>query len=345
MNNPLTPLGLEHVCAEFRHDCSIEETFTSQVARIIEELVTDAMKRLRSPPALKLLERDPELHFRVYVWLRLLLHHRRVAVYHRNVFATFYAESLIKRLQDNQQIIEALHQAFPGEVVDVNDTRDVGNPFVIRMSLFAFIEYTADVDNALVNAAVTDGYVYMSLHEAARILQEAVKQHFLRRVEYDSGTLSLIASDEFIGSSLERLTTLMNELDEPPVHSKFYYAGDAEKPPCVTDLLSRLATGHNLTHNERFFLSRFLIKIGWGEQQIVEAFSASPDFSESITRSQVARLMQDPGRMPHSCKTLRSIGICKCDCGVKNPVVWMMHQERRRRYRETQEAREDDHGD
>ncbi len=97
-------------------------------------------------------------------------------------------------------------------------------------------------------------------------------------------------------------------------------------PPCIKAILEALIAGENLSHHQRFALASFLINIGAEIDAILELFRRSPDFNERIARYQIEHIAGLRGSrkkyLPYSCATMKSLGLCIANCGVKNPLVY-----------------------
>jgi len=97
-------------------------------------------------------------------------------------------------------------------------------------------------------------------------------------------------------------------------------------PPCIRELIDTLMRGENLSHHQRFALATFLINIGVDTELVVKLFSYSPDFNEKVARYQVEHLAGLKGSkkkyLVYSCNTMKTLGMCKSDCGIKNPLLY-----------------------
>ena len=101
---------------------------------------------------------------------------------------------------------------------------------------------------------------------------------------------------------------------------------DVAYPPCIKTLINSLLSGENLSHHQRFAIAAFLVNIGANLDAILELFKRSPDFNEKIARYQIEHIAGLRGSkkkyLPYNCTTMRSLGICVGDCGVKNPLTY-----------------------
>lgn len=97
-------------------------------------------------------------------------------------------------------------------------------------------------------------------------------------------------------------------------------------PPCIRDFIGTLMRGENLSHHQRFALATFLINFGVDVEIVLKLFSYSPDFNEKIARYQIEHLAGLRGSrkkyLVYSCNTMKTLGMCKAECGIKNPLLY-----------------------
>ncbi len=97
-------------------------------------------------------------------------------------------------------------------------------------------------------------------------------------------------------------------------------------PPCINSLLENLLRGENLSHHQRFALATFLINIGLDVEIVLQLFRYSPDFNEKIARYQIEHLAGLRGSrrkyLTYSCGAMKVLGMCKAECGIKNPLQY-----------------------
>jgi DNA primase large subunit len=98
-------------------------------------------------------------------------------------------------------------------------------------------------------------------------------------------------------------------------------------PPCIRDILESLLRGENLSHHQRFAIATFLINLSVDIELMIKLFSRSPDFNEKIARYQIEHLAGLRGSKKryfvYSCNTMKTLGMCKADCGIKNPILYL----------------------
>ena len=162
----------------------------------------------------------------------------------------------------------------------------------------------------LVNRLVLKGEVYLTLYEAARLLEEEVRRHVEERLDTKVDTLP-----EELTRRMERLKLLwaekrgqrqFGELPKDVVNAAF--------PPCIRSLYDAAKAGRRLSHIGRFSLTTFLVNIGMSVDEVVDLFRNVADFNERMTRYQVEHIAGEKGSrtkyIPPRCDTLRTHGVC-----------------------------------
>jgi len=163
----------------------------------------------------------------------------------------------------------------------------------------------------LVNRLLLNGEVYLTRHEAARLLQEEIRRHIERRPD-------LNVRSRLQDPILERVDRLkqtyasrvgevqFEELPREVVNEAF--------PPCIRQLYDAAKSGRHLSHVGRFTLTSFLLNAGMEPGEVVNLFRSSSDFNERMTRYQVEHIAGDKGSrtkyIPPRCETLRTHGVC-----------------------------------
>jgi DNA primase large subunit len=162
----------------------------------------------------------------------------------------------------------------------------------------------------LVNRVVMKGEVYLTLDEAARLLEEEALRHVEEKLDIKVGALP-----EELTRRVERLKLLfaekrgtrqLGELPKEVVNAAF--------PPCIRNLYDAAAAGRRLSHIGRFALTSFLVNIGMSVDEVVDLFRNVADFNERMTRYQVEHIAGGKGSrtkyIPPRCDTLRTHGVC-----------------------------------
>jgi DNA primase large subunit len=163
----------------------------------------------------------------------------------------------------------------------------------------------------LANRLMLSGEVYITKHEADRLLQEEVRRYIEKRLELDVGTLP-----QNVTERIEKLTRLFLETrgkmqsEEMPTE----VVPDAF-PPCIRLLHKNALTGSHLSHIGRFTLTSFLVNTGMTVDAVVDCFRSASDFNERMTRYQAEHIAGGRGSrtryIPPKCQTLRTHGVCQ----------------------------------
>ncbi len=162
----------------------------------------------------------------------------------------------------------------------------------------------------LINRVLWRGEVYLTKHDAARLLQEEIQRRIGARLDLDPR--SLLSS-----SILERVDKLTKAYAGRVAEQRFEFAGEVVNeafPPCIQRLYDAAKAGSHLSHVGRFALCSFLLRIGMETKDVVNLFRASADFNERMTRYQVEHIAGQRGSRTEyktpKCETLRTHGVC-----------------------------------
>ncbi len=164
----------------------------------------------------------------------------------------------------------------------------------------------------LSNRSVKGGLVKISPHEINVILKEAIKHKISDGLPIRE---SLINED--IKKRLK--PALMDILSEISLRSPALGRQSQDLAPCMERVIEELHSGAKVPHLKRWALAVFLVKRGWDNDKIVEAFSHAPNYDERIVRYQLDHVRAKGYLMP-SCRNLITQGICVAECGTKNPL-------------------------
>ena len=238
---------------------------------------------------------------------------RMILSYLRNGFITNkFAVSESKRMRaclndENEETVDSIAGGL-----GIFFTEKDGRIFV---SLPAFLRFTPRSPHyQLVNRAIANGLVMISNTEKRRMIEEAVRKHTER--------IPVVRNPpEKIKKAAKRI------VDELPKR-KFTSVAKLEDshPPCIAELIDAVKRHQNLPHQARFFLAVYFMGIGMSDEQIMQFYSNFPDFSEKITKYQIEHARKRGYTTP-SCASVMGYGLCRANCGIKNPLNW--HRGRR----------------
>ena len=160
----------------------------------------------------------------------------------------------------------------------------------------------------LINRKIMNGYVEIKSTEKLRLIEEAVRKHMedIPRVKDPP--------DE-IKKAGEKL------LLELPKHQTKITVKEGDHPPCIMKLFESVKKHENLPHTARWDLATYLLGIGMNDDEINGIYSGLPDYSEKITRYQIAHAKKKGYKVP-SCSTIMSYGLCCAVCRIGNPLKW-----------------------
>ncbi|HTY74486.1 MAG TPA: DNA primase large subunit PriL [Candidatus Nanoarchaeia archaeon] len=173
------------------------------------------------------------------------------------------------------------------------------------------ITHLRDEKWKLVNRLLAHGKVFLSKHDAARLLQEEVQ----RRID---ARLDIKEAPQFpqpIVDIAEKLTELAKEkIGESEMEGFPKEVSQTAFPPCIVTLYDAASHGRHLSHVGRFTLTSFLVTIGMPTDQVAEVFKTSSDYNARLTRYQVEHIAGSKGSgtkyTPPSCSTLQTHGVC-----------------------------------
>jgi DNA primase large subunit len=209
--------------------------------------------------------------------------------------------------------ILAVAKNFQWKITTV-DTEENIAPYEFKLHFTDYLKNTATMREKkwkLVNRMLTQGNVYLTRNETARLLSEEVRRHVEKRLEIKE-LPKLPQKITEIAEKLKNLTlekVSKAEMEGIPKTIK----RDAF-PPCIKALYDAASKGHHISHIGRFTLTSFLVNIGMLTENIIELFKNFPDFNERMTRYQVEHIAGERGSRtrykPPKCDTLKTHGLC-----------------------------------
>jgi DNA primase large subunit len=182
----------------------------------------------------------------------------------------------------------------------------------LRMHFTDYLRFTSRMRSKewkLVNTEVRAGFVFLPKTKFCRVMQQALQD----RLEEE---LPLPVSEKII-EALKPDARRMRELVD--VWRERYKAEDLGRisivkfPPCMKRLVAIAQAGENMPHTGRFALTAFLHFIGLSPEEILNLFSASPDFDPAKSRYQIEHItgeISGTEYTPPECSTMRSYGLC-----------------------------------
>jgi len=220
----------------------------------------------------------------------------------------------------------------------------------LRIHFADYLKFTSRIRSKewkLVNTELRDGFVLLPTPRFCRVLQQALQD----RLEME---LPLPVTDDILDALSEEtaeIKAVVATLRERFKAEDFGRASIVRFPPCMKRLVAIAQSGENMPHTARFALTSFLHFIGLSQEEILNLFSASPDFDPAKTRYQIEHItgeISGTEYSPPECRTMRSYGICispddLCKGGrVSHPLSYYRLKGRRKRERtDTRDDTED----
>ena len=189
-----------------------------------------------------------------------------------------------------------------------------GIPYEFTLDFTDYLKnttYLRDKKWKLVNRLLSNGNIYLTRNETARLLSEEVRKHVEKRLETkELPTFSpkiLEIAEKIKKLSVEKLGKAeMEGFPQTIVQTAF--------PPCIKTLYQAISSGRHLSHIGRFTLTSFLVNIGMPPKSVIELFKNFSDYSERMTRYQVEHIAGEKGSRtrytPPRCDTLQTHGVC-----------------------------------
>jgi DNA primase large subunit len=195
------------------------------------------------------------------------------------------------------------------------NTEESGIPLdYFSVSFVDYLKNTTHLREAkwkLVNRLFTNGRVFLSQHDIARLLQEEVQ----RRIETRFDAKEVPQFPHQIMDIAEKLIELSKEkIGESEMEGFPKEVSQSAFPPCIVVLFDAASHGRHLGHVGRFTLTSFLVTIGMPPEKVAEVFKSSSDYNARLTRYQVEHIAGSRGSgtryTPPSCSTLQTHGVC-----------------------------------
>ena len=209
--------------------------------------------------------------------------------------------------------ILAIAKNFQWKVSTVDAEENIA-PYEFKLHFIDYLKNTTTMREKkwkLVNRMLTQGNVYLTGNETARLLSEEVRRHVEKRLEIKE-LPKLPQKITEIAEKLKNLTlekVSKAEMEGIPKTIK----RDAF-PPCIKALYEAASKGRHISHIGRFTLTSFLVNIGIPTENIIELFRSFSDFNERMTRYQVEHIAGERGSRtrykPPKCDTLKTHGLC-----------------------------------
>ncbi len=185
----------------------------------------------------------------------------------------------------------------------------------------------------LVNKVINSGQVFISKRDAARLLEEVVKQTI---INYGVNVGREYIESQYLLEHVSKVRNIVREVrgfttdEEKEIPSEVKgRIVETLFPPCIQSIEEALLRGEHLSHHQRFALATFLLNIGGSVDYVLELFKHSPDYNERIARYQIEHLAGLRGSRKkyfvYSCEKMKTLGLCVADCGTLSPIQYYIN--------------------
>ena len=231
-------------------------------------------------------------------------------------YAVFESKNYLKILEtEKNKTLLMIIQDF-GWKYYIDKTHGFGLTFTKYLKLISALK---DVRWRLVNRELAAGYVFLKKKEVLRLLSEEIKLFIEARIEDRNVNTPLYLLN--ISNELKERYAEVLKPRQIETHMNF---DENNLPPCIKSIFDKFKTQRHLSHDERFVLVIFLAKMQVPIEKTIDMFRNFSDFNEQITRYQTEYCygIRGPKKtlMLHSCKTLKTHGLCTSDCKITHPL-------------------------
>ncbi len=258
-----------------------------------------------------------ELDFLVYPTARLIVEaigHPRLREYQAEAESKAVNRHLNRERED---FVTALARtSFDWAVESLGDiTKRVRLPllmrgFELKMRVEHFLEVAPSFHRdewKLVNRLVDHGWVLVRLSELCRLMSGKFSQLIL------SSRTVVPALPARLAEAVQRIESELRGKIRTTEPIKITGQVMSAFPPCIAQIYADTTSGKNPSHEARFTLASFLLKIGMSEEEILGVFRPTRDFVASTAEYQVRHIASKAGGegyTPPGCKKLQSNGFC-----------------------------------
>ncbi|MGY5859593.1 MAG: hypothetical protein RTU63_09495 [Candidatus Thorarchaeota archaeon] len=237
------------------------------------------------------------------------------------------SKSINKQLahEDENFVIDLCKSSFGWDVESVGGLHERAKlpiqikTYDMKIRFENFLEVAPDFhaeEWKLVNRYVDNGWTLIRRRELNRLVSGRFKQIIL------SGRLDIPRLPEQIVEVIERIETEMKNHIRVAAPFKIEGQVNSAFPPCIQKMYDDSISGQvNLSHDARFTLAAFLLRIGMSRDDVNAVFDHSPDRKDSLIDYQVRNIAEkrssseEQGYFPTGCKKLRTNNLCPVAAG------------------------------
>lgn len=239
------------------------------------------------------------------------------------------SKSVNKQLanEDDQFVIDLCKSSFSWEVESMGNLHARAKlPFQIRsfdlkIRFENFLEVAPDFhaeEWKLVNRYVDKGWTLVRRRELNRLISGRFRQIVM------FGRLDIPKLPQRLTEAVQRIETEIKGHIRQSEPFKIDGQVNSAFPPCIQKMYDNSISGQvNLSHDARFALAAFLLRIGMSEDDVNNVFGHSPDKNNRLIEYQVDHIASKrsmtsevQGYFPTGCKKLQTNNLCPVYSGV-----------------------------
>ncbi|MDI6691514.1 MAG: hypothetical protein QME50_06610, partial [Candidatus Bathyarchaeota archaeon] len=172
---------------------------------------------------------------------------------------------------------------------------DVNVPYEFQLHFTDYLKNTTQLRDKkwkLVNRLLTNGNVYLTKTETARLLSEEVR----RQIETRLNVKELPEFPSIIMDIAEKIKKLsVEKIGKTEMEGFPKIVSQPAFPPCIKNLYQSISSGRHLSHIGRFTLTAFLINIGMPTENVIDLFKNFSDYDQRMTSYQVEHIAGERG--------------------------------------------------
>lgn len=309
-------------------DISIEELTSSEYVKILERAEERIQEAILYAIVTRKLDNE-DIELLSFPTAMLLVAATNIPFIKRR-YALAEAKQTYNDLRvETREKITTIARNFQWNIIPI-ESEEATPPYEFKLHFTNYLKNTTHLKGRnwkLINKPLSQGYVYLTRSEVARLLSEEVRKHIENKLEIEEP----IKLPKELAEKVEKIKNLtLTKVSTTEIEGMPRNIKKEAFPPCIAALYEAASKGRHLSHVGRFTLTSFLLNIGLTQENVIEIFRSFPDFNERVTRYQVEHISGERGSrtryLPPSCKTLETHGICINpgeDCrGISHPIAF-----------------------
>lgn len=221
---------------------------------------------------------------------------------------------------------------------------------VYEIPMIDFIEIAPRITGnywTLANRPLAAGWVTMdegsgdnSQQRLSRLVKERIRESLVERCRLNMDKMD----EEFAARFAEPVGKMMAELQmQKSEEITLTSVHEGDWPPCMTAVISELASGENVNHAGRRFLTNMSRALALTVEEVHQFFVNAPDYKRETTLYQIGHLYQGE-YTPEKCDTLKLNARCPVAQGIVSDRLcqfeWLTHPLKYVRAKQRRRARD-----